>query len=442
MSSHGDHVKWCVCGAVSALTVCLAASSRWFVFEAPWLSPPAPMLVNSVEGAEELLEDLVYVSDYFVHTLRFSVSAAVLAAIFVGVCGSALVNFLLQGMVRLWRCPLRFQLFPFSALIAPSVQGCFESTKIPGKGSRIVKEVWVWLTLSQVVCAEWAAAAFAFGYLEFVFDASAVAASAGAWNVFLLLEGVYGAAAATVGFITLGGDYCFFGAAVAHSSVCSFWQAAAKEGLITLEGYLWCLVADCLICTLLVFTDAVRWPTVIAGYNVPSFSGKVLFGILEVCWRVISSRDSLVNNFFVLDGQSYGVDTVAFFAFAEFFEAREQAAAAGGHYASEAKATPRVDVGDPLRRQASIRQWDRTKLKVKKVPKHKSSKSLSRTWLERRWWCGVSSGWTRCLWSSVKLSRLLVFFALCSTWLVPLVVGFRKMSLWSRVGLGPTPLCS
>ena len=37
-----------------------------------------------------------------------------------------------------------------------------------------------------------------------------------------------------------------------------------------------------------------------------------------------------------------------------FEEAQQQAAAAGGHYASEAQATPRVDVGDPLRRQASI----------------------------------------------------------------------------------------
>ena len=37
-----------------------------------------------------------------------------------------------------------------------------------------------------------------------------------------------------------------------------------------------------------------------------------------------------------------------------FEEAQQQAAAAGGHYASEAQAAPRVDVGDPLRRQASI----------------------------------------------------------------------------------------
>ena len=56
LSSHVA-LKLCVRGAVSALTVCLAASSGWFVFEAPWLSPPAPTLVNSVEGAEELLEE-------------------------------------------------------------------------------------------------------------------------------------------------------------------------------------------------------------------------------------------------------------------------------------------------------------------------------------------------------------------------------------------------
>ena len=85
LSSHVA-LKWCVCGAVSALTVCLAASSGWFVFEAPWLSPPAPTLVNSIEGAEELLEDLVGVSGYSVHSSRFSVCSAVLAAIFVEVC--------------------------------------------------------------------------------------------------------------------------------------------------------------------------------------------------------------------------------------------------------------------------------------------------------------------------------------------------------------------
>ena len=104
------------------------------------------------------------------------------------------------------RCPLRFQLFPVSAMSAPSVQGCFKSTKIPGKGSRIFNGVWVWLALSQVVRAAWAAAAFAFGYLEFVIVSSAAAASAGAWFIFLFLEGVYGAAAALMNVATLGGS--------------------------------------------------------------------------------------------------------------------------------------------------------------------------------------------------------------------------------------------
>ena len=104
---------------------------------------------------------------------------------------------------------------------------------------------------------------------------------------------------------------------------------------------------------------------------------------------------------------------------------QQQAAAAG-------KATPRV------RRQASFRQWDRTKLKVKKVQKHKSSKSLSRTWLERRWWCGGSPGWTRCLWSSVKLSRCsLVFLALCSTWLVPSGRRLQEDVTLVQSGIGP-----
>ena len=133
-------------------------------------------------------------SGYVVHASRFAVSAAVLAAIVVGVCGAALANFLLQGMVRLWRCPLRLQLFPVSALIAPSV-------------SRIFNEVWVWMTLSQVVRAAWAAAAFAFEFLEFVVGASAAAAFAGAWIVFMFPGGVYGAAAAWMSVVTLGGSF-------------------------------------------------------------------------------------------------------------------------------------------------------------------------------------------------------------------------------------------
>ena len=97
MSSHGVHVVWCVCGAVSALAVCFAASSGWFVSEAPWLSPPAPTLVNSVVGV------------YFVDTSRFCVFAVGLAAIFVGGCGFALAVFL-----EIW-CVCGIALFVFSS---------------------------------------------------------------------------------------------------------------------------------------------------------------------------------------------------------------------------------------------------------------------------------------------------------------------------------------
>ena len=172
----------------------------------------------------------------------------------------------------------------FTGLILPlNLLGVFVGSGLAVKK----KERWLTLgkncwsagffDLPQVVCAAWAAAAFAFWYLEFVFEATAVAAYAGALNVFLLLEGVYGAAAATVGFITLIGIYYFSGASVAHSIVCSFWSAAAQEGSITLEGIFW-------------FVDSVCWPSV-SGCSFPFFSGIVLFGILEICWRVLSSRD-------------------------------------------------------------------------------------------------------------------------------------------------------
>ena len=58
----------------------------------------------------------------------------------------------------------------------------------------------------QVVCAVWAAAAFAFGYLVFIIVCSAAAASAGACFISLSLEGAYRAAAALMTVATLGGS--------------------------------------------------------------------------------------------------------------------------------------------------------------------------------------------------------------------------------------------
>ena len=73
--------------------------------------------------------------------------------------------------------------------------------------------------------------------------------------------------------------------------------------------------------------------------------------------RAVTARDLgssfLADVFFVTMIVSAGVFTLVdfYFHFAglqpAFEEAQQQAAAAGGHYASEAQATPRVDVGDP-----------------------------------------------------------------------------------------------
>ena len=221
----------------------------------------------------------------------------------------------------------------------------------------------------------------------FVFVSSSAAASADACFIFLFPEGVYGAAAALMNVATLGGSV----------------TASFKMLSMVFEGSgAASAAAFMLLCA----------ATAAAG----------AFGTVVVCALPYELTDGGFTRMsvFVTLTVSAGVFTSVgfYFHFAglqpAFEEAQQQAAAAGGHYASEAQATPRVDVGDPLRRQASIRQRDRTTLKMKKVPKYKSSKSLSRTWLERRWWCGVSPGWTRCLWSSVKLSRSLVFLALCS----------------------------
>ena len=57
-----------------------------------------------------------------------------------------------------------------------------------------------------MVCAAWAAAAFAFGYLVFIIVCSAAAASAGACFISLSLEGVFRAAAALMTVATLGGS--------------------------------------------------------------------------------------------------------------------------------------------------------------------------------------------------------------------------------------------
>ena len=215
----------------------------------------------------------------------------------------------------------------------PSVQGCFESTKIPGKGNRKFKEVWVWLTPSQVVRAAWAAAAVAFGFLEFVVDASA--AAAGAWIVLSFPESVHSAAAAWMSMVTLGGSLStsfqltviVFAGTAMFSSVFLFCGRTASG---TASG-----------CGTLVFAAAaLELP------DVREVAYSVLVGSFAVLCSAAASVGSLT---FVVDNPQR-VDVV-----------QQQAAAARGHYAFQAKVTQRVDLGDLLSRQASFRQWDRTK---------------------------------------------------------------------------------
>ena len=84
------------------------------------------------------------------------------------------------------------------------------------------------------------------------------------------------------------------------------------------------------------------------------------FGTVVVCALPFELADGGFTRMcvFVTLIVSAGVFTLVDFYFdgpqPAFEEAQQQAAAAGGHYASEAQATPRVDVGDPLRHQASI----------------------------------------------------------------------------------------
>ena len=103
-----------------------------------------------------------------------------------------------------------------------------------------------------------------------------------------------------------------------------------------------------------------------------------------------------------------------------FEGSQQQAAAAGGHYASKAKATPRVDVGDLPEASSFHQAMGSHETKGEESTKAQKFqvcvKNLAGKTVVVRGFTGMNE--------------------------VSLVVGFGKMSLWSRVGLGPTPLCS
>ena len=151
------------------------------------------------------------------------------------------------------------------------------------KAGRAIFSLGLWLVLlpSQVGISSLAAATEAAhaGVLK-LFGWLLRSAAAFAW-VFVTMS-VFLAAAAIVGFITPGGDYCFPVGAVALSNVCSFSSAAPKEGLITIEGTFKCLVADCTFLVVLVIPSAVRWPSATA--SVVWDPGGILAMVSSMLW--------------------------------------------------------------------------------------------------------------------------------------------------------------
>ena len=178
----------------------------------------------------------------------------------------------------------------------------------------------------QVVRAAWAVAAFAFGYLVFIFVCAAAAASAGACFISLSLEGVFRAAVALMTVTTLGGSV------TASFKLPSMFFDGSGAALVSVSA-----AAFMLLCA----ATAVA----VAG----------AFGTVVVCALPYDLADGgfMRISVFVMMIVSTGVFTLVgfYFHFAglqpAIEEALQQAAAAGGHHASEAQATPRVDVGDP-----------------------------------------------------------------------------------------------
>ena len=118
--------------------------------------------------------------------------------------------------------------------------------------------------------------------------------------------------------------------------------------------------SSCLAGALVAFgRQAAWWP----GAHYELVSTSYLVALSRQSLRAVTARDlgsisytvaELLGGCLLCDVDvSAGVFTLVDFYFhvaglqPAFEEAQQQAAAAGGHYASEAQATPRVDVGDP-----------------------------------------------------------------------------------------------
>ena len=162
----------------------------------------------------------------------------------------------------------------------------------------------------------------------FVIVSSAAAASAGACFTFLFLEGVYGAAAALMNVATLGGSV------TASFKLLSMFFVGSGAALVR-ESVAVTAAAFMLLCAATAAAGA--FGTVVVGalpYDLADggFTKMSVFVALTVFAGVFT----LVCFYFHFAGLQPAIE-----------EALQQAAAAGGHYASEAQATPRVDVGDP-----------------------------------------------------------------------------------------------
>ena len=163
-----------------------------------------------------------------------------------------------------------------------------------------------------MVCAAWAAAAFAFGYLVCIFVCSAAAASAGACFISLFLEGAYRAAAALMTVATLGGSV------TASFKLLSMFFEGSGAALVSVSA-----AAFRLLCAATAVAVAGAFGTVVVG-ALPYDLADGGFTEISVFVTLIVSAGvfTLVDFYFHFAGRQPA-----------FEEAQQQAAAAGGHYA-------------------------------------------------------------------------------------------------------------
>ena len=378
LSSHVA-LKWCVRGAVSALTDCLAASSGWFVFEAPWLSPPAPTLVNSVEGAEELLEEKEGVATLSVPSfpvLRFyqdflySFSVLVKGSLFVAAsCFSALLAALVLVLPsRVWHYPICFQpVFMLSAAFVafpgswfPGCENIFEYKPKAGLGCGFSKG-----NGSSKFLREAHGKFDNFRPFQVrksgIQAVASVAATSGFHNVFVCGCAAAALASAFAYLFTLGVGFIAAAASVyVYTLVLGDRFVLMKLFQLLTWGVLGLRL--CYRCDISLMSQLVCWLWCAATVVAVACScglGALAYGFMDSYFTWI-----LVGVLVFTGGFGWLQPAIE--------KVLQHAAAAGGHYASVAQATPRVDVGDPpeassfLQATGSHDSKDEERSKVKK----------------------------------------------------------------------------